>query len=563
MGMVRRLASVAVVLGLAALPASAGATVSITDAKIQPSTTAAGAHPNLTIDLSFGESPATDDLKDLTVVLPQGVVGNPKAADRCSEANFQADTCPASTKVGTTTVSAVATIVLVDSPQDSSGDVYNLAPQGGEPARLGVIVRPTFPGASKIFLETPATIGPETGYGTQTKFTDIPRTSGSIPIRITRQVLTLNGQAAHGAFLTNPTGCNPATMNVTAASYDDPTHPADATASFTPTACDALAYTPGFLGSIGTKGNTAKGASPQLATSIVSTPGQANTLRTAVALPSSVIPDITHPTCSSDQLAADTCPAEAQVGTARAQTPLLDTPLTGPVWFVAPTGGGLPQLAVQLKGAVSVTLIGNAELIGGKLANVFDGQPDLPLGRFDLTLTGGTGGLLKNTVDLCAPGADVTAGASFTAHSGKTQDRSVALTILGCPPGPPTAAYTLKPGKPGKPGHRILAGRFTAGVRAPKLTKVRVTLPPNLSPGAPNPKQRVTAYADGKKLGPLEIRVRNHGRRLGLILKGTRKVSFTWRGLVPLAGNPAHPSFATEITDARGVVTRLSPAAAR
>jgi hypothetical protein len=543
---------------MAALPAGAQATASITDAKIQPSTTAAGAHPNLAIDLSFGESPATDDLKDLTVVLPQGLVGNPKAADRCSEASFQADTCPAGTKVGTTTVTAVPTIVVDLPAQDSSGDVYNLTPQGDEPARLGVIVRPTFPGASKIFLETAVAIGLETNYGLKSAFTDIPRMSGSVPIRITRQVLTLNGQAAHGAFLTNPTGCGLATMSVTAGSYDDPTHPASATASFTPTACDALGYTPGFTGSIGTKGNTAKDASPQLVTSVLSTPGQANTLRTSVALPSSVVPDITHPMCSSDQLAADTCPAEAQVGTALAQTPLLDAPLTGPVWFVAPTGGGLPQLAVQLRGAVSVTLIGNPELVGGKLANVFDGQPDLPLGRFDLTIDGGTGGLLKNAVDLCAPRADVTAGASFTAHSGKTQDRSVPLTVKGCPPGPPTAAYTLKQGAT---GHRILSGRFTAGLRAPKLTKVRVFLPPKLSPGAPNPKRRITAYADGKKLGPLAIRVRNHGRRLGLILRGARTVTFTWRGLVPLAGIAAHPEFATELTDAKGHVTRLSPAA--
>jgi hypothetical protein len=560
MGSVRRWPLALVAVALTAAPASAGAAVTITDAKIQPSTTAAGAHPNLTVDLSFSSSPTSDDLKDLETTLPQGLVGNPKAADRCSQANFQADSCPASTKLGTTSVEAVATILLVDTATTSSGDVYNLAPQGSEPARLGVIVRPSFPGASKSFLQSPAEIGPETGYGTRTKFTDIARTSGSVPIRVTRQVLTLNGQAAHGAFLTNPTGCGTATMSATATSYDDPTHPSTATASFTPTACDALPYSPAFSGSIGGAGNTAKGASPELTTTIVSTPGDANTRRASVIPPSSVVPDITHPTCSSNDLAADNCPAAAQVGTARAQTPLLDAPLTGPVWFVSPSGGGLPQLAVQLKGAVDVTLIGNAEIIGGKLANTFDNQPDVPLGRFDLTLAGGPGGLLKNSVDLCAPGSDATAAASFTAHSGKTADRSVALTLRGCPPGPPSAAYAFEPGKA---GHRSLVGRFAAGLRAPRIVKVRVALPGRLSPGKPHPAERVTAYADGKKLGPLTIRVRNHGRRLTLILKGARKVGFRWRGLVPLAGLPAHPRFATEIIDARGKVTSLSPASSR
>ena len=560
MGRVRRFATAAALALMAALPAAGHAAVTITDAKIQPSTTAAGGHPNLTVDLSFGESPATDDLKDLTVVLPQGLVGNPKAADRCSQADFQADACPAGSKLGTASVTAIATIILVDSEQTSSGDVYNLTPTGSEPARLGVIVRPTFPGASKTFLQSPATIGADTNYGTKTTFTDIPRTSGSVPIRITRQVLTLNGQAAHGAFLTNPTGCGVATMTVHTTSYDDAANPDDATASFTPTACDALPYSPSFTGSIGGTGNTAKGASPELTTTIVSTPGDANTKRASVIPPSSVVPDITHPTCSSTDLAANACPPAAQVGTARAVTPLLDTPLTGPVWFVSPAGGGVPQLAVQLTGPVSITLIGNAELIGGKLANTFDNQPDVPLGRFDLTLTGGSGGLLKNAADLCAPGADLTASAAFVAHSGKSADTSVPLTLRGCPPGPPGASYDLRPGKT---GHRILSGRFEAGVRAPNLTKVRVFLPPKLSPGAPHPKRRITAFADGQKLGPLRIRVRDKGRRLGLILKGARTVTFTWRGLVPLPGIAAHPLIATEITDARGKVTRLSPPAAR
>jgi hypothetical protein len=558
---VSRFAPALATVALAVLPATAHATVTITDAKIQPSTAAAGAHPDLTVDLSFGESPATDDLKDLTVVLPQGLVGNPKAADRCSQSDFQADACPAASRVGTTTVTTAPTIGIELPPQDSSGDVYNLVPQGGEPGRLGVIVRPSFPGASKLFLQSGVTIGPETDYGLRTMFADLPRMSGAVAIRATRQVLTLNGQAAHGAFVTNPTGCDPATMTVTAASYDDPTHPATATASFTPTACDALPYSPGFSGTLGGAGNTAKGARPKVVTTIVSRPGDANTERAIAALPSSVVPDITHPKCSDTDLAANSCPAAAQVGTARAQTPLLDAPLTGPVWFVSPSGGGLPQLVVQLKGPVSVTLVGLPAIVNGKLANVFDNQPDVPLGRFDLTIAGGPGGLLKNATDLCAPGTALTASAMFTSHSGKTVARDVPLSLRGCPPGPPSAAYTLEPGA--KPGRRVLSGRFTAGLRAPKLIKVRVSLPPKLSPGAPNPKQRITAYADGRKLGPLAIRVRDKGRRIGLILKGARRVSFTWRGLVPLPGLPAHPRFATEITDAKGKLTLLSPTAAR
>src|SRR4051812_30730994 len=162
---------VALVAALAlAVPASASAAVTITNFKVTPSTTAAGAHPDLTIDTSFALDPTSDDVKSVGVVLPQGLVGDPNAADRCSAAAFAADTCPASTKVGTTTADVTATILLVEAPQTVTGDVYNLTPQGGEAARLGVVLRPSFPGAQKVFLQSGVVVGPQTNYGLQTVF---------------------------------------------------------------------------------------------------------------------------------------------------------------------------------------------------------------------------------------------------------------------------------------------------------------------------------------------------------------------------------------------------------
>src|SRR5690349_10505786 len=88
------LAALAVLFALA-IPASASASVSITSFKVTPSTTQAGAHPDLTIDTGFSLDPTSDDVKSVGVLLPQGLVGDPNAADRCSAAMFAADTCPA------------------------------------------------------------------------------------------------------------------------------------------------------------------------------------------------------------------------------------------------------------------------------------------------------------------------------------------------------------------------------------------------------------------------------------------------------------------------------------
>src|SRR3954447_11387677 len=113
--------ALAVLLTLA-FAGTASASVSLTSFKVTPSTTQAGAHPDLTIDTSFSLDPTSDDVKSVGVLLPQGLVGDPNAADRCSASAFAADNCPASTKVGTTTASVTATIVLLEVPQEVTGD---------------------------------------------------------------------------------------------------------------------------------------------------------------------------------------------------------------------------------------------------------------------------------------------------------------------------------------------------------------------------------------------------------------------------------------------------------
>src|SRR4051794_30388459 len=83
--------ALAVMLALALLPASALAAVSVTSFSVTPSTTQAGAHPDVTIDPAFSLNPTGDDVKAVGVLLPQGLVGDPNAATRCPIASFTAD----------------------------------------------------------------------------------------------------------------------------------------------------------------------------------------------------------------------------------------------------------------------------------------------------------------------------------------------------------------------------------------------------------------------------------------------------------------------------------------
>src|SRR3981189_3703015 len=101
--MTLRRAARALALGAVAaatFPAAASAAVSLTSFGVAASSTQAGGHPNLVVDTSLTSNPDTDDIKSLNVVLPQGLVGDPRSAGRCSQSAFLGDPCPADSKRG-------------------------------------------------------------------------------------------------------------------------------------------------------------------------------------------------------------------------------------------------------------------------------------------------------------------------------------------------------------------------------------------------------------------------------------------------------------------------------
>jgi hypothetical protein len=565
-----------------ALPAGASAAVSFSSFKVTPSTTQAGAHPTVTIDAAFNVDPTSDDVKSLGVTLPQGLVGDPNAADRCKIADFTADACPASSKVGTTTASVIATVPpgLVEVPQDAPGDVYNLQPQGGEAARLGIVLRPTAAGVfplDKVFLQSGVTTGPQTGYGLLTLFDNLPRASGGLDTRVVAQKLVLNANGAHGAFLTNPTDCRTATTQATVTSYDQPNAPKPASSSFTPTGCDKLPFAPHLAGSLGGIGTTTRGTSPTLITAITTSPGDANPSRVSVSLPPAVQTNLSAKVtvCTLANVAAGTCPASSRVGSASASSPLLPEPLTGPVLVAGDPGTGLPSLSVQLGPPVPLSLTGKIGLGNGLVTNTFDGLPDLPLSRFELTVNGGgTSGLLANAGNVCGTKLSKTARGEFLAHSGKTASVTANFAVVGCDPAHPGSSVSQTGGE-GRPrgtlslafrrGSGTLKAKFRAGKSAAKLNHVRLALPKALRTGARGKKlpKRLRVLAGKRKLTRKQVRVGAHTIDIRLGKKRSATVSLRWAALKPkrsLARRLGkHPKlvFVARVGDATPRTTRL------
>jgi hypothetical protein len=475
-------------------PASAYAfkPVSVTAA---PADTQAGANSNFA--LHFAVEEPERDLKAFVIHLPPGEVGAVTATPLCTQAQFAAKACPANTQVGTTTTHATAfptpiTGVAVDVP----GKLYNLAPVGKEPARLGIRLTPAV--GDEILLQSIVTVRPADG-GLDSSTDGLPRTSALGPIDINAVDITLFGKAGNPAkgFVSNPTSCGPATTTVDATAYDGTQ--GSGSAAFTPTGCDKLAFAPTLSATLDPG---AKDGRPTITTVVESPAGQANARSVQITLPAglgAVITTLNH-ACPEAQFDQGACAANAQIGTAKAETPALAAPLEGPVSLVKPDASPLPKLVIDLHGPIDLRLgviVGFGA--GGRLQSTLDGLPDTALSRFTLTLVGGPDGLLSNARDLCtAPIARV--DATFAGQNGATSSSSVIPQIAGCQPQVSAKLKGLRS------RHPVLALRFVAPL-GQRLTSVGVSLPRALRVDRRHARKATTVLAAGRKLAHPTLRL--------------------------------------------------------
>jgi hypothetical protein len=178
---------------------------------------------------------------------------------------------------------------------------------------------------------------------------------------------------------------------------------------------------------LGGRKNTHRGGNPALQLDLTTRPGDANIKTLSVTLPNAFEIDQRHLNnlCTERELATTECAGRQQIGVASTKTPLLDQPLSGPVYAVS-GGGGLPRLAFLLNGQVD--LVPRAETTtakGGRLFTTVPVVPDAPVGHFRLTVFGGKRGYLANTRELCvhAPIAKV----GYVGQNGKTLSQTVTV----------------------------------------------------------------------------------------------------------------------------------------
>ncbi len=271
MGLVRRAwlsFAATIVVGLAMVPA-AHAALGFQGLSAAPASTAAGANSNVNIHIGFTDP--TADVKNLTVGLPPGLVGDPTAAPTCTLTQLQGDACPAASQVGTVTANVTAHLLdplPLTLPLTVNGSLYNVVALTGQPARFGIVLRPVgsdpLPAFEKIIQTSDVQLR-KSDFGLNTVLSDIPNVAHaagggiSVPTDINSLDISLNGTVGGQGFMRNPTSCGTKTTKFTADSYANPGQKMTGQASYTSTNCEALPFSPSLAVSLGGPGATKPG----------------------------------------------------------------------------------------------------------------------------------------------------------------------------------------------------------------------------------------------------------------------------------------------------------------
>jgi hypothetical protein len=269
----------------------------------------------------------------------------------------------------------------------------------------------------------------------------VPTIVKGVPARLQR----LDVDVDKPDFIINPTSCAAKTISGTLSAAGGQT--AAVTNRFQVGDCASLALKPDLALSLSGKGQTTDGKHPAITANLVQKPGQANLKKVKVTLPLSMAldPDNANGLCEfvDGSKVEPTCPKASIVGTATATTPILDEPLSGPVYFVknirkdAKTGREirtLPKLVIPLTGqnGVKLTLTGTSNVENDQLVTTFENIPDAPVSSFKLAIIGGKGGILTvSGADICK--STQIADQQITGQNNKPANTDVYIQTPSCP----------------------------------------------------------------------------------------------------------------------------------
>ena len=413
---------------------------------------AAGRFSPFNVRLSRTDS--EQEITHFSIKLPPGITAKLAGVPYCSNAQIAAATartgphggaeelaspsCPKASEVGHTLVGGGVGSGLAYAP----GKIYLAGPYHGSNLSIVAItsgiVGPFDIGT--VVIREALKIDPETAeaFIDATGSDPIPHIIKGIPVHLR----DIRAYVDKPNFTLNPTDCSRTSTASTVlgsgldfgSEADD--RPITVSTPYQAADCAALPFAP-KLG-LRLKGGTRRGAHPAFSARLAMNGiGEAGIARAEVTLPKSEFIENAHfnTICTKVQFKAGAgngaqCPAGSIYGKARALTPILGEPLTGPV-FLRSSEHQLPDLVVALHNSqVDFDLVGHVDSVKGRLRNTFEAAPDAPVSSFVLEMKGGSKGLFVNSTNLCK--GTHKAEANFTGQNGKSYDTKPEMKATGC-----------------------------------------------------------------------------------------------------------------------------------
>ncbi len=413
----------------------------------------AGAYSPFTLTISREDGSQRLGLIDVTT--PPGFLGDIAGVTICPNADLEAaerrnqpgdgaleqadPSCPASSDIGTVTasvgpgpdsVSATGYEYLAGPYKGAPFDLVAITPAVSGPFDLGVVV-----------LRQGLYVDPHTAQAT-VKSDPLPSVIDGVPLDVRSVAVNINGVGGNNKFIFNPTNCAPLAVTGTLSSTSGTS--AAVSSPFQAVNCASLKFKPEFAVSTEGKASKAAGASLDAKLTYPSAPEgtYANIKSVKVDLPKQLPARLTtlQKACPAATFEANPagCPAPSVVGSARAITPILTSPLAGPVYLVSHGNEAFPDVVIVLQGeGITMTLVGNTKVKQGVTSNTFKTIPDAPISSFELKLPEGPYSVLaaagtgSSRYDLC--GQTLALPTAITAQNGAVLKQSTKITATGCP----------------------------------------------------------------------------------------------------------------------------------
>jgi hypothetical protein len=399
--------------------------------------TQAGGHPDVTTDIEFttalnaaGRPTPVGNLKDVTVDLPKGLIGNAAAAPKCSvpelnDPSNNAAQCKPETQVGVGRV-----VTGIGGAYDIA--VYNVEPPPNAPARLafnlyGVIVtldpEVRTGGDYGITAHVRSSSQTLTVLSTRLTLWGVPADPSHDALRFHQGLNRIEGDPVPSTwprkpFMTAPTECSgrPLVTSLAVSPWGDPSlvrtasFDHDLTGGLIRTEnCGVLPFDPSF--DVAPTSASKRGAPAGLRVDMTIPQNDnpdglatAHLKKAVVTLPEGMVVNPSSAqglaACTPEQIDIDgaskpTCPEASKIGSITAKSPVLDEPLTGGVYLASqnrnPFGTTLAMYLVLDGSGVLVKLPGriDADPVTGRITATFDNNPQLPVEKLSMTLKTG------------------------------------------------------------------------------------------------------------------------------------------------------------------------------